>query len=178
MVVISDQGREFINQLSDCLFKKTNTEHQITSAYHPQVSNSSCVPICHNYMHILLFVQTNGLTERFNQTLSRSLVKVINDSQDNWDEKIDAILFGYRVTKHCSTGYTPFYMMYHREASLPIDAEIMPDHGGDEREHQMDEYIDTMLNVKENLQQSAIQNIEKSQEKQKKHYDERHCTKV
>ena len=26
-----------LNQLTTCLFEKTNTEHRITSAYHPQV---------------------------------------------------------------------------------------------------------------------------------------------
>ena len=37
-VIISDQGREFVNQVSSCLFEKTKTEHRITSAYHPQVN--------------------------------------------------------------------------------------------------------------------------------------------
>lgn len=69
--------------------------------------------------------QTNGLTERFNQTLSRSLVKFINENQDDWDDKLDPILFGYRAAKHHTTGYSPFFMMYHREARLPIDAELM-----------------------------------------------------
>ena len=36
-IILSDQGREFVNQLTTCLFEKTNTEHRITSAYHPQV---------------------------------------------------------------------------------------------------------------------------------------------
>ena len=47
-VIISDQGREFCNSVCALLFKKTSIDHRMTSAYHPQ---------------------TNGLTERFNQTL-------------------------------------------------------------------------------------------------------------
>ena len=35
--LITDQGREFVNQLTSHLFAKTNTEHRITCAYHPQV---------------------------------------------------------------------------------------------------------------------------------------------
>ena len=61
-VIITDQGREFVNSLSNNLYSTTRTEHRITSAYHPQ---------------------TNGLTERFNQTLSRSLAKAANENQDN-----------------------------------------------------------------------------------------------
>ena len=46
--VISDQGCEFCNQIADCLFELTDTEHRVTIAYHPQ---------------------SNGLVEHFNQTL-------------------------------------------------------------------------------------------------------------
>ena len=35
--LITDQGREFVNELSRALYAITNTEHRITSAYHPQV---------------------------------------------------------------------------------------------------------------------------------------------
>ena len=35
--LITDQGREFVNQLSEALYSITQTEHRITSAYHPQV---------------------------------------------------------------------------------------------------------------------------------------------
>lgn len=36
-VLITDQGREFVNGLSSNLYDITKTEHRITSAYHPQV---------------------------------------------------------------------------------------------------------------------------------------------
>ena len=35
--LITDQGREFVNELSAELYTITNTDHRITSAYHPQV---------------------------------------------------------------------------------------------------------------------------------------------
>ena len=38
-VIISDQGREFANKLTDELFQKTKTQQRITSAYHPQVNS-------------------------------------------------------------------------------------------------------------------------------------------
>ena len=47
-VLISNQGREFCNAVCDMLLERTGVEHRMTSAYYPQ---------------------TNGLTERFNQTL-------------------------------------------------------------------------------------------------------------
>lgn len=92
-VVISDQGREFINKVSRNLYSITKTEHRISSAYHPQ---------------------TNGLTERFNQTLQRSLIKFVNKNQDDWDEKLDGILFAYRTSRQASSNVTPFELMYCR----------------------------------------------------------------
>ena len=90
-MVISDQGREFVNQVSKDLFSITNTEHRISSAYHPQ---------------------TNGLSERFNQTLQRALMKLVNNSQNNWDEKVDGILFAYSTSHQASSNVTPFELMY------------------------------------------------------------------
>ncbi len=37
-ILITDQGREFINRLSSELYSITKTHHRITSAYHPQVN--------------------------------------------------------------------------------------------------------------------------------------------
>lgn len=36
-VLITNQGREFVNSVSSELYSTTKTEHRITSAYHPQV---------------------------------------------------------------------------------------------------------------------------------------------
>ena len=91
--IISDQGREFVNQVSQKLFKMTKTEHRISSSYHPQ---------------------TNGLVERFNQTVQRSLIKLVNNNQTNWDEKLDGVLFAYQTAQQKSTQVSPFELMYCR----------------------------------------------------------------
>ena len=36
-ILITDQGCEFVNELSDELYFITNTDHRIMSAYHSQV---------------------------------------------------------------------------------------------------------------------------------------------
>ena len=58
------------------LFQLTGTEHRISTAYHPQ---------------------TNGLVERYNQTLQRSLIKLCNDKQNDWDDHLD--LFSLLIGK-------------------------------------------------------------------------------
>ena len=64
--------------------------------------------------------QTNGLVERFNQTLCEKLAK-LSEKTDQWDEFVDPVLMAYRTTKHSATGVTPFLLTYGREAVLPID---------------------------------------------------------
>ena len=91
--MISDQGREFVNSVSEHLFRLTGTKHKITSAYHPQ---------------------TNGLCERMNQTLEKALLKMVNEKQNNWDDFIDPILFAYRTSQQKSTKYSPYEMVFGR----------------------------------------------------------------
>ena len=87
-VIILDQGREFVNKVKEQLFRLTQTHHKVSSAYHPQ---------------------TNGLTD---QTLQASLIKVVNSSQDDWDEHLSAVLFAYRTSVQKATKLTPFEIMY------------------------------------------------------------------
>ena len=72
----------------------------ITSAYHPQ---------------------SNGLDERFNQTLQRQLLKYVNEDQNDWDLYLDAILFSYRVSRQSSTKTSPFVLVYGRQPRLPVE---------------------------------------------------------
>ena len=68
---ISDQGREFVNQIDANLFTLAKTTHRISSAYHLQMS---------------------GLFERHNTTLQCSLIKLVNENQTDWDGHLDGVL--------------------------------------------------------------------------------------
>ena len=48
----------------------------------------------------------------------------VSSKQDDWDESIDFVTFGYNTSRHESTGVTPFFMLYGREAILPIDVAL------------------------------------------------------
>ena len=67
-ILISDQGREFVNSINDELENLLVTEHRMTSVYHPQ---------------------TNGLVEKFNHTVQSCLLKVVNEHQNDWDDYLD-----------------------------------------------------------------------------------------
>ncbi len=56
--------------------------------------------------------QTDGLVERFNQTLKQMLRKVIEVDGKNWDQLLPYVLFSIREMPQSSTGFSPFELLY------------------------------------------------------------------
>ena len=101
--IISDQGREFVNQVIDDLTNKMGIQHRISSPYHPQ---------------------TNGLRERDNRTLKTCLSKLVNEKCNDWDEHLQGALFSYRTAPHSSTKISPYEAVFGKKARMPIDPTI------------------------------------------------------
>lgn len=58
--------------------------------------------------------QTDGLTERLNQTIKAMLQKLAYDHPEAWDLYVDPLLFALRETPQASTGVAPFELLYGR----------------------------------------------------------------
>ena len=101
----------------------------------------------------------------------------MNQSHSDWDLKLETVLFAYRVSKQKSTGYSPFYMMFHRQPRLPIDTEMMAKVEGTE-EQDVDIFMEKMIKARDDLRSKAGANIVKAQAKQKEYYDHRHSSEV
>lgn len=56
--------------------------------------------------------QTDGLVERFNQTLKNMLKKFVSDTGKDWDRWLSLMLFAYRAVPQESTGFSPFELVY------------------------------------------------------------------
>lgn len=56
--------------------------------------------------------QTNGLVERFNQTLKAMLRKVIGKYGKDWDLLLPYLMFAVREVPQASTGFSPFERLY------------------------------------------------------------------
>ena len=146
-IILSDRGTHFRNKVVDGLCEKFRIKHKLSSPYHPQ---------------------TNGLVERFNRTLCESLAKVLG-KEDEWDEHIESVLFAYRTIRHNTTRKTPFFMVYGREAILPIeDIKLGVDFG---KSAIMKRLYDLVELTEERSQ--ASENIRKSQDQQKRRHNER-----
>ena len=98
-IQLNDQGCEFVNKESSELHRLTGVHQKMTTAYHPQC---------------------NGLTERQNLTTQNMLLKYL-DNQDEWADILQSVLLAYRTSKHASTGFSPFYLLYNRHPKLPVE---------------------------------------------------------
>ena len=102
--LLSDRGTNFLSTPVRSVCDLINTQKVNTTAYHPQTD----------------------MVERFNHTLCQSISMYVSRNQKDWDLHIPAILFGYRVSPHNTTGESSFYLLYGREARLSMDVSLLP----------------------------------------------------
>ena len=99
---ISDQGRNFESDLIQELCKIAGVKKSHTP-YHPQ---------------------RNGQCERFNSTLCNMLGTLSDEEKSDWQSHLGCMTHAYNCTKHASTTYSPYYLMFGRHPRLPIDVEF------------------------------------------------------
>ena len=160
---IKIQINEFVNDVCTVLHEMTGTEQRVTSAYHPQA---------------------NGLCERQNRTIKVALVKVLNENPTEWPDAIDGVLFAHRVSRHSSTKYSPYFLLYNREPVLPVGVKysLVDDnsymHESDENkpfdEEMFDAVLSASMSMRKKLHNEASENILQAQKKQRQDYNRRH----
>ena len=146
----SDQGRNFESRLFQGMCNLLGMEKTRTTALHPQ---------------------SDGLIERFNQTVENMLATLVSKDQTNWDEILPMTLMAYRSAEQESTKHSPNMMMFGREIRLPVD--LLFGTGPSETVQSESDYVS---NLREKLciaHDSARENIKNASEKQKNNYDYR-----
>ena len=98
--ILTDQGPNFESELFRQLCYRMGVDKIRTSPYQPS---------------------TNGNIERFHATMHGLIAKWVNSNHRDWDTKLPAVAFAYRSSVQESTGFTPFFLMYGREARVPAD---------------------------------------------------------
>ena len=65
--------------------------------------------------------KANGMVEGGHKPIIAALIALTQGGKKKWIEYLAAVLFADRTTVHEPTGHTPFYMVYGREAVLPVE---------------------------------------------------------
>ena len=68
--------------------------------------------------------QGNGQCERFNSTFCNMLGTLSEEEKLDWKSYLGCMTHTYNCTKHASTTYSPYYLMFGRHPRLPIDVEF------------------------------------------------------
>jgi hypothetical protein len=66
----------------------------------------------HYKLSTAYYPETDGVTERLNQTLEQYLRHFVNYQQDNWVELLLTAQLAYNATATSITGVSPFYANY------------------------------------------------------------------
>ena len=114
---------------------------------------------------------TNGNIERFHGTLNAILAKWVSSHQRDWADKLAAVAFAYRTSIHETTGFSPYYLLYGREARAPAD--LVYGFVSEEANQTHCEAVDKQLQVMRDAYNLVRQNLGKAASRRKKHYDMR-----
>lgn len=97
--LVTDNGTQFRSRLFRVFLNENGVYHKFTAPYNPS---------------------SNGQAERFVQILKKSL-KAQNATKNNVQEKLQKVLFHYRLTPHTSTGKAPAELMFNRHVRSRLD---------------------------------------------------------
>lgn len=147
----SDQGRDFESRLIKELLGILGIRKSRTSPYHPQ---------------------GDPQPERFNRTLLSMLGTLDASKKERWSQSVSQMVHAYNCTKSEVTGFSPYYLMFGREARLPIDVRF-GNAGDGKRGEKHVKYVERM---KEDLRKAfdlSLQNAQKTEQRNKRLYDQR-----
>jgi hypothetical protein len=104
--IVSDRGSIFVSQFWSALMKHLKIRQNLSSAYHPQ---------------------SDGQTERVNQTVEQYLRCFSDYQQTNWSENLPLAEYSYNSAEHSATNQSPFLINYGYNPVFEISTELIPD---------------------------------------------------
>jgi hypothetical protein len=108
----------------------------------------------------------------------------MSSKTENWDDILQSVVFSINTNRSATTGFSPFYFMYGRQARLPFEVETFDKNTTQIRSDQIEEFVKEcqpykqtildhtaeMVKIQQEIFPKTMSNIEKIQEKQKLQY--------
>ena len=68
--------------------------------------------------------QCNGLVENTNGQIIKMLIKYVYDCPEAWESSLEKCLWAYRTSYKVATHFTPYDLVYGKEAILPLHVQM------------------------------------------------------
>jgi hypothetical protein len=112
--IVSDNGPGFASQVMKAAMRMCGVKIHYTLPYHPE---------------------SNGACERLNATIINMLSSYTQDTQSGWATYLPFIVFAYNTSIHSITGFSPYRLLYGREAVIGSESWLRSStHGANESE--------------------------------------------
>ena len=149
--LLSDRGTNFLSKVVLEVCRIMRTQKLNTSSYHPQC---------------------NAIQERYNAVILDTISHYVNQFHNDWDTYLSAIQFAYRTTPATnSVGFSPFFLLYGREARLPIDVTLLKECQYPDKT--LRDHIHVLISQLEVFRAVSKSHAEEHQANMKDRYDER-----
>ncbi|MCG7878772.1 MAG: DDE-type integrase/transposase/recombinase, partial [Candidatus Thiodiazotropha endolucinida] len=142
----SDQGRNFESSIIRQLCSMYGIKKSRTTPYHPA---------------------GNGQVERFNRTMHNLLRTLPPEQKRKWPEHLPQLVYVYNCTPHASTGITPYFMLFGREPTLPLDQIL-----GNPCSTEQDDWLAYHKKRLEEAMNIANANLQKNAERRRDRYNQ------
>lgn len=143
----SDQGADFESRTVKELCKVAGIHKVRTTPYHPR----------------------GNPVERFNRTLLQMLGTLENERKSRWKEYVKPLVHAYNCTRHDTTGYTPYELMFGRQPRLPVDLAFGLPVDTPNKSHS--QYVENLKNRLRESYEMATKNAGKIAERNKQRFD-------
>lgn len=147
--IVSDRGSLFTSQFWSDFCYEAHVKRRLSTAFHPQ---------------------TDGQTERANQTLEQYLRCYCNADQDNWAEMLPQAEFASNNAVHHAMRKSPFYMLY--GFNPDVNVTTLPVRG-EPQGRRMPAAEDAAKRLR-NEHEELKQRWEESSKQQRKYYNAKH----
>ena len=146
--VVSDRGSNFVSMVVSQLHDRLGVGRIMTSSYHPA---------------------GNAMVERRHADIVKNLKKLVENQPAKWPKYLAPVAFAKNTAVCKSTDYTPFFLMFGREADRPVDRRMPVN---EPVAHTVQNRIQELVRRVEYFDALAKENDEKSRERYKKYYDD------
>ena len=150
LVIHTDQGSNFESELFAQMCKLWDIHKTRTARYRPP---------------------SDGLVERQNRTIKKMLKAFVEENPKSWEDHLPFLMMAYRATIQESTKCSPNLLIFGEEIRLPVDLMYADCSLQQDTPLCPSEYVEWVRNATRMAFSTARENLKKSAERQKQHYD-------